>query len=249
VGNSHPLNLSKSGVHIVVIDPGHGGKDPGSVASGNRGYEKDLALSISKKLGNLITKSMKDVKVIYTRETDEFIPLWQRASIANKNQADLFISVHCNSNESKTPHGTETYVMGLHKTAENLNVSKRENGSILLEDDYESNGEYSGFDPNSDEAHIILSLYQNAYRAQSLVLAGEFQEQIESKQIRKNLGVKEAGFLVLWKTSMPSILVETGFISNSDDLEFLKSEPGKDAIAKSIYKALENYKTGLESKK
>jgi len=240
--------MQKTELRTIVIDAGHGGKDPGCIGIGNSTYEKDVALDIAMRLGNLIKTKMPDVKIIYTRKTDVFIPLWKRASIANQNKADLFVSVHCNANESHTLHGTETYVMGLSKTQQNLNVSKRENASILLEDDYQSNENYAGFDPNSDEAHIIFSLYQNAFRNQSLELAGDFQNVIEQKRIRRNLGVKEAGFLVLWKTAMPSILVETGFLTNSEDKKYLTSETGKTKLASSIFEAIKDYKSNLEGK-
>jgi len=236
---SHPLNMQKSELKTVVIDAGHGGKDPGCIGAGKKSFEKDVALDIALRLGKLIRQKMPGVNVIYTRKSDVFVPLWKRASIANKNRADLFISIHCNANES--------YVMGIHKSEQNLNVSKRENASILLEEDYKSNENYNGFDPESDEAHIIFSLYQNAYREQSLELAGKFQNVIETKNIRRNLGVKEAGFLVLWRTAMPSILVETGFLTNAQEQEFLLSENGKSNLSESIFMALRSYKNELEA--
>lgn len=244
---SHPLNMQKTELKTIVIDAGHGGKDPGCIGAGKKSFEKDVALDIAKRLGKLIEQKMPGVNVIFTRKTDVFVPLWKRASIANKNRADLFISIHCNANESGTLHGTESYVMGIHKTQQNLNVSKRENASILLEEDYKDNERYNGFDPKSDEAHIIFSLYQNAYREQSLELAGKFQHVIETRKIRRNLGVKEAGFLVLWQTAMPSILVETGFLTNAKEQEFLISENGKSNLAESIFTALKSYKNELEA--
>jgi len=248
LGTTKPLNIQKTELKTIVIDAGHGGKDPGCIGLGKSSYEKDVALDIALRLGKRIKVEMPDIKVIYTRKSDVFIPLWQRAAIANKNKADLFVSVHCNANESHSLHGTETYVMGLSKTKANLSVSKRENASILLEKDYSQNENYNGFDPNSDEAHIIFSLYQNAYRNQSLELAGKFQTEIEENQIRRNLGVKEAGFLVLWKTAMPSILVETGFLTNEQDLKYLTSETGKKRLASSIFEAVKEYKNNLEDK-
>jgi len=167
VATSHPLNLQKLSLNTIVIDAGHGGHDPGCISYGKDVYEKDICLKIAKKLGAKITDSLPNIKVIYTRSTDKFVPLWQRAAIANQNNADLFISVHCNAHAQSTFHGTETYVMGLSKSQGNLEVSKRENNSIILEEDYKENAEYGGFDPDSDEGHIILSLYQNAYRTQS----------------------------------------------------------------------------------
>lgn len=246
-GSSSTLNMRKAAVRTIVIDPGHGGKDPGCIGYHKKSYEKDVALDIAVRLGKLIEKQMPGTKVVFTRSTDVFIPLWQRASIANKHQADLFVSIHCNASESSSLHGTETYVMGVHKTVQNLNVSKRENAAILHEEDYQVNEEYEGFDPSSDEGHIILSLYQNAYRMQSLELASNFQDNIETHKIRRNLGVKEAGFLVLWKTAMPSILVETGFLTNSDDQDYLLSENGKTKLAGSIFQAVYKYKNAIET--
>jgi N-acetylmuramoyl-L-alanine amidase len=237
---------SKSAVRTVVIDAGHGGKDPGCIGHGKDIYEKDVALSIALKLGQMLKDSVSDIKVVYTRSTDKFVELWERASIANKNNADVFISIHCNASTSSYAHGSETYVMGLHKNEGNLNVSKRENAAIILEENYEKNEEYSGFDPNSPEAHIIFSLYQNAYRNQSLQLAGSVQSYIDKKDLRKNLGVKEAGFLVLWKTGMPSILVETGFLTNPDDKMFLRSEHGQKQIAHAVMLSVKDYKVQLD---
>lgn len=241
-----PWQHSKSGVRTVVIDAGHGGKDPGCISHGKDIFEKDIALSIALKLGQMIKDSITDVKVIYTRSTDKFVELWERASIANKNNADVFISIHCNASTSSAPHGSETYVMGLHKNEGNLNVSKRENAAIILEDNYEKNEEYAGFDPNSPEAHIIFCLYQNAFRNQSLELAGSVQTYIDKKDLRKNLGVKEAGFLVLWKTTMPSILVETGFLTNPDDKMFLRSDYGQKQIANAVMLSVRDYKAQLD---
>lgn len=246
VGTSHPLNLDKLSLNTIVIDAGHGGHDPGCISYGKDIYEKDVCLKIAKKLGKKIKDSLPEVKIIYTRTTDVFVPLWKRAAIANQNNADLFISVHCNAHNDQQFNGIETYVMGLHKSQGNLEVSKRENGVITLEQGYEKNEQYNGFDPNSDEAHIILSLYQNAYRSQSLKLASKVQETVEKKQVRKSLGVKEAGFLVLWKTAMPSILVETGFLTNPSEKQYLVSEAGQNKIAHSIYESVRQYQTNLE---
>ncbi|MBI1307657.1 MAG: N-acetylmuramoyl-L-alanine amidase [Bacteroidetes bacterium] len=248
-GISHPLNLAKISLKTIVIDAGHGGKDPGCISYGKDLYEKDICLQIAKKIGKMLKDSLPDVRIVYTRESDVFIPLWQRAAVANKNNADLFISVHCNAHSVTTLHGTETYIMGLHKTAGNLAVSKRENGAVALEEDYKNNEAYEGFDPESDEAHIILSLYQSAYRNQSLQLASNFQSTVEKLNIRKNLGVKEAGFLVLWKTAMPSVLVETGFLTNPADKEYLKSDTGQQNIALSIVESVQEYGKQLEKNK
>jgi N-acetylmuramoyl-L-alanine amidase len=229
----------------VVIDAGHGGKDPGCIGHGKDVFEKDIALSIALKIGQMLKDSV-NTKVVYTRSTDKFVELWERAAIANKNSADVFISIHCNASNSVTAHGSETFVMGLHKNEGNLNVSKRENSAILLEEDYEKNEEYAGFDPNSPEAHILFSLYQNAFRNQSLQVASSVQQNIAKKELRKNLGVKEAGFLVLWKTAMPSILVETGFLTNPDDKMFLRSDHGQKQLAHSVMLAVKDYKVQIE---
>jgi N-acetylmuramoyl-L-alanine amidase len=226
----------------VVLDAGHGGKDPGCI--GSKTKEKDITLSIVLKLGKLIETNFPDVKVIYTRNTDVFVELYNRAQIANQNKADLFISIHCNANPSKTPFGVETYVMGLHKSQANLDVAKKENSTILLEDDYSN--KYDGFDPNSSEANIIFSLYQNAFLDQSLNLASKVQKQTKSKLGLFDRGVKQAGFLVLYKTTMPGILIESGFLSNAKDEEFLSTAKGQEYMASAIYSAFKGYKEELE---
>ncbi len=228
----------KGFVNTVVIDPGHGGRDPGAV--GRRAKEKDIALAISLKLGEYIRENMEDVEVIFTRKTDEFVELYRRAQIANENQADLFISVHCNSSRSPHANGAETFVMGLHRTQANLEVAKKENAAILYEDDYEET--YGGFDPNSPEAHIIFSLYQNAYLEQSLSMASLVQDQFRERARRPDRGVKQAGFLILYHVTMPGILVETGFLSNPREEEYLMSESGQAHIASAIFRAFRDYK-------
>jgi N-acetylmuramoyl-L-alanine amidase len=234
-----------SKVKTVVIDAGHGGHDPGCL--GSKTKEKDIALAVSLNLGAYIEKNCPDVKVIYTRKTDEFVELYRRAQIANENKADLFICIHCNSNPSKASCGTETYVMGLYKTQANLMVAQKENSSILLEDSYANN--YDGFNPGSTEAYIIFSLYQNAYMDQSLSFATLVQKQIKNKAETFDRGVKQAGFLVLWKTAMPSVLIETGFLSNPKEEDYLASESGQNNIAHSIFKAFREYKNELEGNK
>lgn len=227
----------------VVIDAGHGGRDPG--APGDQRNEKDIVLSIALQLGERIKKNFPDVNVIYTRKTDTLIPLFKRAEIANKNKADLFISIHVNANESSRIRGTETYVMGLHKSKSNLEVAKQENAAILYEEDYSKT--YQGFDPNSAESYIIFSLMQNAYLEQSLDFASYIQKNFDQNTHLKNRGVKQAGFLVLYKTSMPRVLVEAGFISNPDEEKYLNSEKGQKQLASSIYEAFKEYKQRLES--
>ncbi len=229
-------------IRTIVIDPGHGGHDSGCLGSSSK--EKDVALAISLKLGRYIEDNFKDIKVIYTRKTDVFIELHERAAIANDNKADLFICIHCNSGP-KEVYGTETYVMGLHRTESNLMVAKRENASILMENDYKA--KYDGFDPNSPEANIIFTLYQNAFLDQSLALSSHIQTQFKERLARYSRGVKQAGFLVLYKTTMPSILIETGFLTNPAEEKYLTSEEGQNDISESIYRAFKLYKRDVES--
>lgn len=229
-------------VATVVIDAGHGGHDPGAL--GSKSKEKDIVLSIALKLGKLIENNFSDVKVIYTRKTDEFIELHRRAKIANENHADLFISLHCNSSKSKDAYGSESFVMGLHRSHANLEVAKKENAAILYEDDYKNT--YDGFDPNSPEANIIFSLFQNAYLDQSLDFAAKVQKHFRKNVKSLDRGVKQDGFLVLYKTTMPAILIETGFISHPKEEEFLISEKGKSDIAHSIFDAFKEYKFKVE---
>lgn len=228
--------------NVVVIDAGHGGHDPG--CNGGDSKEKEVTLAIALKLGKMIEDSFKDVKVIYTRKTDKFIELSERGNIANKNNADLFISIHCNANDNKEASGTETYLMGLHKSESNLSVSKRENNVILLEKDYKTNQAYEGFDPNSPAGHIILTLMQNAYIAQSAKFAGHVESEFKTNTKLKSRGVKQAGFLVLWKTAMPGVLIETGFLTNSNDRKVLSKDSGQANIAKAIFNAVKKYKKG-----
>jgi len=232
------------GVKVVCIDAGHGGKDGGCLGSNSK--EKDVALAIALKLGKYIQENYKDVKVVYTRDTDVFIELGERARIANRAKADLFICIHANASESKTALGTETFVMGLHKTAANLKVAERENSVILLEDDYKT--KYSDFDPNSPESYIMITMQQNAFVDQSLILAAKVQKQFTDRVGRKDRGVKQAGFLVLHQTSMPSILIETGFLTNVEEEKFLTSNIGQDYMASAIFRAFKEYKQQLESK-
>ena len=227
---------------VVVLDAGHGGKDPGRPT--NFGYkEKDIALDIALKVGNNLEK-YKDIEVIYTRTTDIFIELRQRAKIANKADADLFVSIHCNAHNSQA-HGTETYVLGLHRNDSNFRVAQKENEVIFLEDNFESN--YEGFDPNSPESMIGLTLMQEDYLDQSILLARYVQDNFTNKLKRKNRGVKQAGFWVLHNTYMPSILIETGFITNKSEGDYLNSSKGKINISKSISDAILDYKSKLNS--
>lgn len=228
-------------IRTVVIDPGHGGHDAGCL--GSSGKEKHIALDVALKLGKLIEENYPEVRVLYTRKSDVFVELHERAGIANRAKADLFICIHANSGPPAA-FGSETFVMGLHKTEENLAVSKRENASILLEKDYKTR--YDGFDPNSPEAHIIFNLFQNIYMNQSLAFASKIQNEFEEYAGRFNRGVKQAGFLVLYRTSMPSVLIETGFLTNKADEKYLLSEKGQDDIAYSIFRAFKSYKVDME---
>ncbi len=230
-------------VDKIVIDAGHGGHDPGT--SGKYSKEKDIALKIALEFGKYVEENFPEVKVIYTRKTDVFIELYRRAQIANENDADLFISIHCNGVRSSSPFGTETFVMGLHKSEANLEVARKENASILMEDNYSE--QYDGYDPNSPEACIIFSMYQNAYLDQSLDIASKVQYQFRERVKRNDRGVKQAGFWVLYRTTMPGILVETGFLSNPDEEKFLRSELGQTYIASAIYRAFKEYKEEYES--
>lgn len=237
-----------SELKAIVLDAGHGGHDPGCNGA-NEIWEKTVTLSITLKVGKLIEDSLKDVKVIYTRKSDKFVELWERPNIANKEKANLFISIHCNSNVNTTPAGSETYFMGMHKNQGNLDVAKRENSAILKESNYKNNEKYGGFDPNSPESHIIFSLYQNAYLKQAM----KFSQLVENNTTKiskiKTRGIKQAGFLVLWQTAMPSVLIETGFLTNKNDRDVLKTEEGQKTIALGIYKAIAQYKRELEKNK
>ncbi len=226
----------------VVIDAGHGGKDPGAL--GKSSMEKDIVLDVALKTGKYIEENIADVEVIYTRKKDEFVELHKRAQIANESGADVFISIHCNSNKSTRPYGAETYVMGLHKSLENLDVAKTENAAIYYEDDYTSI--YDGFNPDSDEDYIVLSMFQSATIDQSIGLSSKVQYQFKERVGRKDRGVKQAGFWVLYKTTMPGILIELGFLSNATEEKFLNSEDGKTYLASAIYRAFKAYKIEFE---
>jgi N-acetylmuramoyl-L-alanine amidase len=230
-------------VDVIVIDAGHGGKDHGT--SGKLIKEKELVLKIALKVGSYIEKNIPGVKVIYTRKDDRYLSLDERADIANKNKADLFICIHANSNPNPRPFGTETYVMGPHKDDGNLSVAKRENSVILLDENYEER--YEGFDPNSPESYILFSLTQSAYQQSSLRFAQIVEGQFKSRVGRVSRGVKQAGFLVLWRTAMPSVLIETGFLSNTSEEKFLATEEGQELIASGIYRAFKEYKSEVES--
>ncbi len=229
-------------IHTIVIDAGHGGKDSGAI--GAHSMEKNIALSICLKLGKYIEEKIPDVKVIYTRTTDVFVPLHERAQIANDNNADLFISIHVNSNDRSAPYGTSSHVLGLHRMEENFEVAKKENSVILMEEDYQTR--YENFDPNSPESYIMFSLMQNVYFDQSLYFSQKVQDQFRDRAHRKDRGVKQQGLLVLAQTSMPGILIETGFISNPTEEKYLMSDSGQDYLASAIFRAFRDYKEHIE---
>ena len=236
----------KDKVRKIILDAGHGGIDPGAV--GKFSKEKEIALQITLALGNLIKKNMKDVQVLYTRQQDEFIPLYERSTIANKNNTDLFISIHCNAAEqNKDTHGVEIFTMGLEKNTQNLTVTKRENGVILIEDNFEY--QYQGFDPNSPESHILFSLYQNVYSENSLKLAQYIAQGFVMHTNRKLRGIKQGGFLVLWQTTAPSVLVEVGFITNLAEEQYLNKKQGQNQIVTAIFEGIKEYKADIESRK
>lgn len=240
-----PVSQAKEKTFTVVIDAGHGGKDPG--ARGASINEKAINLAVALRLGNLISEKHKDVRVIYTRKTDVFIELDERANIANRNKADLFISIHTNSvKRGSSVSGTETYTLGLARSDENLEVAMRENSAILLEDNYLQ--KYEGFDPTSSESYIIFEFMQNKHMEQSISLASEIQKCFASAK-RGDRGVRQAGFLVLRKTGMPSVLIELGYISNPSEERFMKSKDGQNKLASAIYNAFTKYKSEYDRKR
>jgi len=228
---------------VVVIDAGHGGRDPGTV--GKKSLEKNINLDVAMKVGFYLTNLMPDVKVVYTRTTDVFVDLSVRAAIANRNEADLFVSIHSNAVTDRSAFGSETWVMGLDKTNANFDLVTKENKVILLEEDYQAT--YEGFDPESPESYIMFSLMQNNNLTQSLNLAGKIQEQFKNRAQRKDRGVFQGGLLVLWKTTMPGVLVELGFLSNAREEEFLMTNNGQDIMASAIFRAIKAYKEELST--
>ena len=235
-----------SALKKVVIDPGHGGRDPG--ASGKISKEKNIVLDISLRLGKMINEKYPDVEVIYTRKTDEFIELDKRGDIANKAHANLFISIHANSvkSGSKCPAGAETFVMGNSRSVANMEVAQLENSVILYEEDYSTR--YEGFDPKKPESYIIFQLMQNSYLNQSIDFAEEIQYQFKNTAKRVNRGVSQANFLVLWKSTMPSVLIELGFICHTEEEKFMNSSAGKEKLATAIFQAFSSYKAKIEDR-
>ena len=240
--NTQAFPQVKDGISRIVIDAGHGGEDPGAL--GSKGKEKDVTLIVALELGKLITENCPDVEVIYTRKTDVFIPLYNRSKIANDKHADLFISIHCNSSDNKSANGVETFVMGLHKTESNLEVARKENAAMLLEKDYKNT--YGNFNPNSPESYVIFSLYSNAYLESSVQLASKVQKNLLKCTHFRDRQVQQAGFWVLHKVAMPSILVELGFISNKNEEAQLLDPTFQKALAASLCNAFIEYKNQVE---
>lgn len=225
----------------VVIDAGHGGQDPGCI--GLTLKEKDVNLDMALRVGKLISENCSDVQVIYTRTTDVFIELYRRAQIANNNHADLFISFHCNASENHAGNGVETFVMGLAKSEANQAVARKENAAILKEKNYKNN--YDGFNPDSPESYVIFSLYSSAYLNKSITIADKVQRNLVSISHLTDRGVKQAGYWVLYKVAMPSILIEMGFLTNPTDDAFLSKKSNLDRYAAGIYNAFADYASSI----
>ena len=233
----------------IVIDAGHGGKDPGTLGTYTK--EKNVALAVSLKVGEYIEENIDNVEVVYTRKKDEFPTLENRTSMANGHNADLFVSIHANSLPKNTPaarknaiKGVEVYVMGAQNTSRALEVAKRENSVILLEEDYEKNYD---FDPRSPESYIIYNLAQSAYQENSLLLASLIDDQLKNRAGRKSYGVKQSSLYVLWSTAMPSVLVEIGYLSNPTEEKELNDPEVQSYIASGIYRAVKEYKEAIDA--
>ena len=238
--------MADEGNFVLVIDPGHGGKDVG--APGSKVYEKAINLEVALKFGELVEERMKDVEVVYTRRRDKFVPLLERAKIANDVKGDLFVSIHTNSldksnKKRKTTKGTTTYTLGLHRTDDNLEIVKRENSVIMFEENYAAT--YGITDPESAESYIFNEMCQNHYMEQSVDFASALQRQFVKTAGRTDWGVRQAGFLVLRETSMPSVLVELDFICNPVQENFMASKDGQKKLAESLYAALVEYRKSI----
>jgi N-acetylmuramoyl-L-alanine amidase len=243
--NHRGTKLTSLGVLKVVIDAGHGGHDPGNLGTGRyKDTEKDISLEVALQLGEYIQRAYPDVDVIYTRKDDKFVALKDRTTIANKAQADLFISIHCNSAANHEAYGTETFSMALTKSKANIELAMRENSVIMLEEGYEQ--AYNGFDPSDPEALIVRSIAQSVYLDQSLSLSAKIQEQYRERVSRRDRGVKQAPYWVISFTTMPSVLTELGFLTNKSEEDFLNTENGKIYMASAIYRAFKQYKAEIE---
>ena len=234
--------INKPGVDIIVIDPGHGGMDFG--ATSGSAYEKDIVLDIALKLGNYISNAFPETKVIYTRDTDIFLPLHRRADIANKNNADLFISIHTNTAPQPHVQGAETFILGRHLNKDHLEIAKKENKVILLEENYTNS--YGGFNANFQKSYISSDCINDDHLRNSAFLAGAIQDQFRERAKLNDRSVKQAGFLVLRQINMPGVLIEAGFLSNPDERIYLMSNPGRDYLATSVYLAFKKYKNMVE---
>lgn len=241
-----PLNIKPNKVRKVVIDAGHGGKDSGCF--GKKLQEKDVCFAVAMETGVLIEANFPDVQVVYTRTKDnQFVELRERARLANREHGDLFMSIHCNAAASNTVSGTETYIMGLNEVEmEEEGVALRENSVILDEIDYLE--KYDGFDPRSPMSHIILANYQHVFQTNSLRFASNIEHEFVETAQRRSRGVKQSSFVVLWKTAMPSVLVEVGFLTNEEEEKYLANKSGKKNIAQGLLKAFERYKNAIENK-
>jgi len=234
-----------SKIKTIVIDPGHGGKDSGTMGTKRyTQYEKHIALDISLKLGKYIKEAFPDIEIIYTRRTDVFLELWERTELANKKNADLFISVHCDGFTNPNPSGASVFVMGMSKLKANMDVAMRENSVMYLEDDFKE--KYDGFDPKSPESYIVFSLMQNTFLDQSISIAEKIEDEFANRAKRKSRGVKQAPFYVISRVNMPSILIEAGFLTNPKEEDFLNTELGKDHIASAIFRGFRTYKESVD---
>ena len=240
------LQARELGFRTIVIDAGHGGKDAGAVSKDRKSYEKSFTLSIASMLSQKIRKEFPEMNVVMTRSTDKFVELRDRAEIANKAGANLFVSIHINSSVSTSPNGYSVHILGQSSNknrdlfAYNMDVVKRENSVILLEDDYST--KYQGFDPSNEESYIFMQLMQNAYLEQSLLAASVISEKLKDGPIKADRGIWQNPFYVLWKTAMPAVLVELGFISNNSDLAILRQESERERIAQCLFHAVKEYK-------
>lgn len=246
--NPRPFAQEDEGVNIIVIDPGHGGKDPGNLGTGRyKDREKDVSYDVSLLVKQYIEQYLPDTKAILTRNDHEFIELYQRTVFANRANADLFISIHCNANDSKAAYGTESFVLGMGERDQRLNkTAQLENASRLLEDNWESN--YEKLDASNPAAVIALRAYQDAFLEQSISIADEIQNQFQNRVKRRNRGVKQQPLAVLRGSTMPAVLVELGFLTNPGEEDFLQSARGKELLASAIYRAVKSYKLKRESR-